>query len=79
VTGIANLRELDLRNFLYKVCDQCYGDPGTLNLFWDPSAEASHRWFLKHLGSGLVPCFLSGHMVYSTRRGRYLTGKEHML
>lgn len=79
VTGIANLRELDLRNLLCQICQECYGDPGTLNLFWDLSAEASHRWFLNHLGSGWVPCFLAGHKVYSTRRGRYLTGKEHML
>jgi len=79
VTGIANLRELDLRNLLCHICQECYGNPGTLNLFWDLSAEASHGWFLNHLGSGWVPCLLSGHKVYSTRRGRYLTGKAHML
>jgi site-specific DNA-cytosine methylase len=79
VTGLTTQRELDLRNLLHHSVSLRFGDPAALDLYWDVSAEASHRNFQCQLGSGWVPCFLSSHKIYSTRLGRCLTGKEHML
>jgi site-specific DNA-cytosine methylase len=78
-SGLTTQRELDLKNLLHHNVTMHFGDPAALDLYWDVSAEASHRNFQCQFGSGWVPCFLSAHKIYSTRLGRCLTGKEHML
>ena len=78
-TGLTNVRELDLRNLLWAVAERDCGNPETLDLYWDVSAEASHRWNLSHESSGSAPCMLASHKLYSTRLGRCLLGSEHLM
>lgn len=78
-TGLTNVRELDLRNLLWAATERDFGDPGSLDLYWDVSAEASHRWNLSQEGSGTLPCMLASHKLYSTRARRCLLGSEHLM
>lgn len=78
-TGLANQREVDLKNLLWQTVKEKHGNPQTLDLYWDTSAEASHRWFLEPDSAGFVPCLLGNHKIFSSSRGRVLTGLEHML
>ena len=78
-TGIANQSEVDLKNLLWHTVKEKHGNPQTLDLYWDTSAEASHRWFLEPDSAGFVPCLLGNHKIFSSSRGRVLTGLEHIL
>ncbi len=52
VHGVTTQREVELLGLLWKACLERVGDPQVLDLNWDLSAEASHRWFLDPQTSG---------------------------
>ena len=72
-------READLVRLLWSATKASGVDPSTTDLYWDISAEASHRWHLRPEASGRLSCFLGSHKQFSTLRGRTLLGAEHLL